>query len=396
MPFNAQRERRLLEAARRDGDEGRYFDDLDQALERGEMRPADFSMREVFTNFVEDGHEIVSSWSPRHGGGSTGVQLLENAVNTGAFANITGQIVYTTVIETFNDPVFIAPQLARTNPTEFDGEKIPGVAQIGDEAETIGEGQPYPMAGVGEEWIETPATTKRGFIVPVTKEAIFFDRTSLVLQRARDVSKWLAVNKEKRVIDAALGITSSYRRNGAAAVASYGDNSGAHDWDNLAASNALQDWTDIENALLLFDDLTDPNTGEPILVHPNTLVVPTALSFTAQRIVGATELREVTNTNTTTISANPLSGQRTGGSNGAPFTVLSNQYVKSRTGSATTWFIGDFMEAFAYMENWPITAVDAPPNSEMEFTHDIVFRSKVSERGVPAAIEPRKAVKATA
>ena len=33
----------------------------------------------------------------------------------------------------------------------------------------------------------TPQTAKRGFIVPVTKEAIFFDRTNLVLQRAAEV-----------------------------------------------------------------------------------------------------------------------------------------------------------------------------------------------------------------
>ena len=38
--------------------------------------------------------------------------------------------------------------------------------------------------GFGEDYIETPSTTKRGFIVPVTKEAIFFDRTHLVLSRA--------------------------------------------------------------------------------------------------------------------------------------------------------------------------------------------------------------------
>ena len=43
-------------------------------------------------------------------------------------------------------------------------------------------GMPYPHLGFGEDYIETPSTTKRGFIVPVTKEAIFFDRTHLVLQ----------------------------------------------------------------------------------------------------------------------------------------------------------------------------------------------------------------------
>jgi len=42
------------------------------------------------------------------------------------------------------------------------------------------------------------------------------------------------------------------------------------------------------------------------------------------------------------------------------------------------------------MENWPITVVQAPTNSEAEFTQDIVVRFKASERGTPAIMEPRR------
>lgn len=395
--FVAQRWRRLLEAARRDGDETPFWTDLEEAISNRAYSGNDFRVRDLFENFVPDGREIVASWNPQQPGGTrSGVTLAEAGVDTSAFANITGQIVFSEVLQAFENPMFLAPRLARTVPTGFSGERIPGMGQIGDNAEEIGEGQPYPMAGFAEEWVETPETTKRGLIVPVTKEVVFFDRIGMILQNAADTGTWLAVNKEKRVLDVVTGITSTYKRNGAAsAVATYGDNSGSHDWDNLAASNALQDWTDIENALLLFDDLTDPNTGEPIVVNPNQLLVPTALSFTAQRIVGATEIREVTNTNTTTLSRNPLSGDRVGGAGGS-LEILSNQWVKARTSSASTWFIGDFQAAFRYMENWPVTTVSAPANSEMEFTHDIIQRYKVSERGVAAAVQPRGAVKATA
>jgi hypothetical protein len=40
-------------------------------------------------------------------------------------------------------------------------------------------------------------------------------------------------------------------------------------FDNLQATNALADWTNIEKALLLFDGLSDPNTGEPIAIMPD-------------------------------------------------------------------------------------------------------------------------------
>jgi hypothetical protein len=116
--------------------------------------------------------------------------------------------------------------------------------------------------------------------------------------------------------------------------------------------------------------------------------VPTALLFTARRIINAVEIRfgDGASSTTQTVAANPATG----------FSILSSPYVKARTGSASTWFIGDPLRAFRYMENWPITAVEAPANSEVEFTHDIVQRFKVSERGAAAVIEPRYMVKCTA
>jgi hypothetical protein len=397
MPFVAQKQRRFLEAARRDRNEGQFYDDLREGLAAGSWNPTkDFRIRDLFENFVDGGHGIIQSWSPRSGGGQSGIKLIEENVNTGAFANIMGQIVYSRVLDAFNDPSFIGDRLVTTVPTEFDGEKIPGIGRLGDQAESIPEGQDYPMAGVGEEWITTPSTTKRGFIVPVTKEAIFFDKTGLVMERAREVTQWLAINKEKRIIDAAIGAVDLYRRNDAAAVATYGADAGAHTWENLVTTNALVDWTDIENSLLLFDGLLDPNTGEPIVVTPSQIIVPSALLFTSRRIFNATEISHQlvdnsVNANTLrtdTRSANPLAG--------LPLEILSNQWVKARTSSNSTWYHGDFRNAFWYMENWPITSQDAPPNSEMEFTNDIVARFKVSERGTVAVVEPRRAVKNTA
>lgn len=354
-----------------------------EALRKGQLRPDEFSLRGLAENLVEDGREWVESLDPSYSG------LAEaTSTNTSHFANITGQIVYSAVLEAFEAPAFIGPSLVRTVSTKFSGEKIPGVSRLGDMAETVNEGAAYPTAGVSEEWIDTPATTKRGFIVPVTKEAIFFDRTNLVLDRAREVGEWLGANKEKRILDTVLGITTSYRRNGGAAQATYGDTP----WDNLSASTPLVDWKSVEAAELLFDAMTDPNTGEPINVMPNTIIVPSALKHTANMIVGASSVARVTPGYAT--SANP--SVSTGGNPTNGYRVVTSAWVKNRTASSTTWFIGDPQKAFAYMENWPITVVQAPANSEAEFTQDIVMRFKASERGAPAVLEPRQMVKCTA
>ena len=383
---------RLLECRRKEGQEHLFWESFDEALEQKHLVPQEFSIQALWECFVPDGREAMMSWSTNSGGPRSGVQLTEagDAVKTSDFSDITGQILFTKMMESYQDPAFLHDKLTTTVPTQFNGEKIPGIARIGDVAESIGENEPYPIAGVTQDYVETPETTKRGFIVPVTKEAIFFDRTGDLMRKASEGGVWLGVNKEKRVLDVVLGLTDTYNRKSKGTVANYGDNSGNHDWDNLAASNALVDWTDVETALLLFDGLTDPNTGEPIMVTPTTLIVPTALLFTAKRIINATQLQHVDNqaaANTVrTAWANPVNN----------YAIASNQYVKSRTSSATTWFIGDFKKGFEYRENWPITPVTAPPNAHEEFHRDIVHQTKVSERGVAVAVDPRMAVKCTA
>jgi len=349
-----------------------------------------FSLKMLFEESVENGREIVELWNPRNTGG---VNILEaGAVSTTDFSNITGQIVYSRVLDAFTGPELLWHQLFETIPTGFDGEKIAGIGLVGDEAEAIAEGRNYPVAGVNEEWVETPVTTKRGLIVPVTREAIFADRTSLVLRRASEVGRFLGVNKEKRCLDVALGISTVYRRNGGAPQATYGNSHTSGDFDNLSASNALVDWTSVESAELLFDAITDPNTGEPVDVKPDTIIVPTALKHTARRIVNATAVAYGAGGSTTpaTVShgGNPISE--------AGYRILSSQYVKQRSGSASTWYIGDPQRAFAYMENWPVTVVQAQSNSHDEFHRDIVLQFKASERGAAAVLEPRRMVKCTA
>lgn len=397
----AQRMRRLYEASQRDRTPERFFEDFEGALRSGSVQAGDISIRSIFENFVADGAEIANSWNPT--GDNNGVMLCElresGAVDTSAFSRISGQVVYSEVLKAFNDPIYLADQVCTTEDTPFDGEIVPGIARQGDNSEVVGEGNPYPFVGLSEEFIRLERIKKRGHIVPVTKEAIFFDRTGLILERAREVTNWLAVNKEKRVLDAVLGITNHYNRNDGGLTAAYGDSAGTHNWDNLQASNGLVDFTDVENALLLFDALTDPNTGEPINVMGElSLIVPTALLMTALRVTNATNVHHVdmqaNATTYRTIADNPLKGQF--GGQTLSINVLSSPYVKSRTSSASTWFIGDPKRAFVYKQNWGITSVTAPPNSHDEFHRDIVQQFKVSERGQIGAKEPRYMVKCTA
>ncbi|MGD9645220.1 MAG: hypothetical protein AB7U73_05875 [Pirellulales bacterium] len=364
----------------------RTVEHLSEALAEKQLRPTDFSLRDLAEGLVPDGREWVRLLDPRS---SAGVALQEagGAVDVSAFSNITGQLVYSTLLESYQHEAFVASRLVATVPTRFDGEKIPGVTRPADALDEVRPGMPYPNLGFGEDYIETPSTTKRGFIVPVTKEAVFFDRTNLVLSRAAEVGELLGLNKEKRVLDVVLGLANPFKWKGA----TYSTYQAATPWINKLAGNELVDWTDVDRVEQTLAELTDPATGEPVLVAADTVLVMPGYRHAANRIFNATEIRYTgSGAATTTIAPNPISGYRVESSR-----LAYQRLVASGIAAADAkkyWFVGDFRRAFAYMENWPITVVQSPQNDEADFTQDIVLRFKVSERGAAAVLNPRYAV----
>lgn len=339
----------------------------------------DLSVRRLFEASVESGHIVVQDMDPNYRGMS---RFRESAdvVSTALFAYTMGQIIYTETMKSYAMPEFIGDKLVTKMVTQFSGEKIPGVTEVGDQVEIVSEGQPYPRALIGESFVETPETIKRGLIIDVTKEAIFFDRTNLILKRASNVGKFIGINREKRILDVVLGIVTLYKRNGAAPVATYGS-------DNTKTSNALVDWTNVDAMDQLFNAQTDPDTGEPIVITANTMVVPMALKTTAKRILNASMTGVTTASRETRVDSNSLDHD---------FNILSNQYVKARSGSDTTWFYGNPKEAFVYAENFPLTVITNTENAHMSFERDIVSQSKASERGAAGIIERRYMSKSTA
>ncbi|MGD9127359.1 MAG: hypothetical protein PVH19_08270 [Planctomycetia bacterium] len=365
---------------------------LNEALQKGELKSEDFSIRDLAEGLVPDGHEWVRSMDPRAGGS---VQLTENeGVDLTAFLNVTGQVIYSKILDAYQHEAFAISRLVDTVPTRLDGEKIPGIGRISDEVTEIEPGMPYPNVGFGEDYIETPSTTKRGLIVPVTKEAIFFDRTHLVLSRAAEVGEVLGLNKEKRLADVVIGETNNYKWKGSSYNTYYSEADG-ESWINTIADNELVDWTDVDNAEQLFADILDPNTSEPVLLRATNVLVMPAYRHAAHRVFNASELTYTTGSGATskTTVANPLGNYTVHESRIAYRRILAAG--EAAADAKKWWFVGDFKKAFAYMENWPLTVTQSAPGSDADFNQDIVVRFKASERGAAAVLNPRFVVKST-
>lgn len=359
---------------------------LCEALSDKSLKPEDFSIRDLAEALVPDGREWVRSLDPR-----SGRSLMESeAVDSSAFRHVTAQVIQAKILEAYNQEAFIASKLVSTIPTRLDGEKIPGVSRISDLVEEVSPGMPYPSLGFDEDYIETPSTTKRGFIVPVTREAIFFDRTNLILTRASEVGEVLGLNKEKRLLDLIVGVTNNYKHNGV----DFDTYQTSGPWVNELVSNELVDWTNVDAAEQLLADILDPSTGEPVLLQGTTALVMPAYRHAAHRTFNAAEINYApTAGETMTVAANPLGNYQVAESRLAYRRVIASGIAADD--AKKWWFLGDFRKAFAYMENWPITVTQAPLGSEADFTNDIILRFKASERGAAAVINPRYVVKCT-
>jgi hypothetical protein len=382
--INYQELGRMCEADRREN-KRRAPEFIREAIVGNDIRLNNVSFRRLAEATVPDGREWVESLDPRYNGGFR--EAAGGPVDTSTFSNITGQIVYSEILQAYENPAFIGDQLAATRSTPFSGEKIPGISGIGDDVQRVSEGAEYPKLGVSQEYIETPETEKRGGIVEVTKEAIFFDRTGILLERCNQLGYWMGLNKEKRIISVACGVTNNYRRNGTA-YNTYVTTAG-HGIVNQI-TDALVDWTDLNAAWEKFMAMTDFTTGESIVVMPNVLLVPHALYPTAMYILNSTEIRGGTSNTTAyqTISIDPSQRIMT-------LRALTSPVVYSVTSQSNDWWIGDFQRAFRYYENWGITTETQGGSSEDAFTRDIVQKYKVSERGVAAVFDPHYVVQST-
>lgn len=375
------------------------WSNLEQAFETKAISLDNVSIRSLFEDFLPGGRELVASWNPMQGeGAGYSLDLLleeAGAVTSDQFSNITGQIVYNRILQGFMAEEYVFSKIIPNVPTQFNGEKIAGISRIADEAQIIEEGRPYPLVGVSEDYIQTPVTKKRGMIVPLTKEAVFFDRTGLLVSRCSEVGEFLGLNKEKRLIDAVIDqntTTHEYNWKGT----TYATYQSSTPWINITTTNGLTDWTNVDSAEQTLSKITDPWTGEPIMIQPKDIIVQRGKLYTARRIVTATEIEVVTPgfattaNPTKTMTPNPIQGYR----------IISSQLLYARMNlaseTATDWFLGDVARAVNYMENFPLTVVQAPANNLEEFNRDIVMMWKSSERGATVVVEPRVLHKSTA
>lgn len=370
-----------------------------RALMEGVLEADDFSIRDLAEAFVVTregepcGREWVASMNPSRG---EQVSLLEadGAVDSSIFSNLISQLAFAATMEGYTLADFIHPNLATTRPTKFKKEIIPGIAgMVEDMTDDIGEGMPYQSVGFGEDYRETPLTTKKGRIIYVTKEAVFHDQTGMILEAARGIGELLGLRREKQFCRLLLGLDNNYKWRGTA----YNTYQTAAPWINVKSGNGLvvaNGWVQVDAAEQLFAGMLDPNTGEVINVTVDSIVHMPPRKHQFRQVFRATNIRSeqaTTGTHVQTDAPNTLDNYNLVVAKHL-YKILVDSGVAA-SDAADWWFIGAIKEAIEWIENWGLTMAQMPSNAEAEFKQDIVAGFKASMKGVYAMKQPRKIVK---
>lgn len=365
---------------------------LGDAIADGDIKLHEFSLREAFIDIV--GWEAFQSLKPKSGRTFNLQEASGTAVSFDQFSKITGQIMFSSILQGFDRPEFVFSKAIPNKPTPLqDRELIPGISEIGDEMQVVEEGDEFPFAGVSQDYIEVAQKTKRGAIVRVTKEAVEGDKTSVLVERLGGLGYWLGLNKEKRCIDAVID-----ENTGATSIVNRGHrfhwlgNSHASfqassPWVNIKTSNGLATYANLAASWLLFQNMTDPWTGEPIFIEPRDIIVTPQNYHAAQFILHSTEVR--TNTNA---AAGTPTVQTHGPSPIGPYRVLWSALLAARAATDTDWWHGDVGKAVNYYQNWDITPEELGRSAEEAFKRDIIMQFKASEKGHAQVVQPRALV----
>jgi hypothetical protein len=327
---------------------------------------------------------------------------IQEAIDSTSFPSATGMLIASRVIEGYNSVERVGDRLVTVMQSRLKSERVVGFTALEGPTE-VPEGLPYQESGFTEKYVTTE-TAKKGRIIEVTEETIFFDQTGQILRRASMLGEATAQEREKTILGGVLDVGSGvpgykdvWRPQGVATPLYSAANG-----NFIAAATNLVDWTAIDAALQFHaanirDDRQVVGEQEPILWNPRQLLVARRKMGTASRILSATEHRSqpgAADATNVLISGNPLTSIIPGLSIvSSPLIDYAAGLTGSRYDDSFDWFLGDFPKQFIWQEIWPLQTMRSRQDDEANFRRDILARFKVRYYGGIAALDNKYVLK---
>lgn len=369
---------------------------------RIKRRPEDFSIRALWEGLVGPVEETLGYAMGGRAGFIEVPTHLEEAVSSSAFPSAVGQLISTRVIDGYEGFDGIGDELVETMPSRLRNERVVGFTTLQGPKE-VGELESYEESHFGEKYVTTQEA-KKGRLLSVSEEAVFFDQTGQILRRAQTLGQLAAQERERVIVRGVADVNSNervYRPSGTAEqLYSSGNN------NLLSTATPLNDWTDIQEVLTFHaENVTDDREpddhmgAQPILWTPRVLLTSVKKAGDAARAIAATTVRGTPGSNEELESTNPLNLIVPGG-----ITPLSSPFLDQAASASADdqfddsddWFLGDPRRQFVWKEIWPLQTFRAPAQNDEQFERDVVARFKVRYYGGINALDHRMVVKVNA
>ncbi len=365
------------------------------------VKPEDVSVKALWEAFHGPCEQSLPGYARA---GRLNYLEMQEAVDSTAFPSAVGVLIAAKVMEAYQATAMIGDQLVTPMPSKLKQERIVGFTSLEGPTE-VPEGMPYQESGFQEKYVTTD-TAKKGRILEITEEAIFFDQTGQILMRAQRLGEMTAEERELTILSGVIDVGSGapgykdiYRPSGAAAALYSAGNS------NYYSATALTgtDWTNIDTILQfaaanLKDDRAIVAERLPIIFNPKVILVARKKMASFARILAATSQRsgDITSGAGTQEVGPSIVNQIAPGLRllSTPLLDYLAGIAGSRYSQADDWFIGDFQRQFIWQEIWPLQTLRARQDDEASFRRDVVARFKVRYFGGVAALDNKYVIKA--
>ena len=255
-------------------------DTIVDAIDNGQLSTSQISFKQLYEELVDC---PISEPAAR----------VAEAMDSSAFPTVAKKIIHKDIISEYDLALGSVGDLVRSaQATRTDDELVVGFT-AGDTTPLMRrQGMAYEETSFGEKsWKVVMADFGR--MISLTREVIYEDRTGEVMSRARDIGRAAGHHKQKMIVETIeCAVRTAFEEttfNGAVykgsaqnAAAMYNNSHSSLDGqvnDNLIASNALADYTDLDAVYQGFAAMVD-EAGNKISIVPNTLLIPNAARAT--------------------------------------------------------------------------------------------------------------------
>lgn len=358
---------------------------------------------------------LTEALAAQAAGGRSLYEAGNTAIQPSQFIDISswdvtvGGLIEARMIEEYRKPEYVMDRLFQNFPTNLHAQKLIGTSRIGDRAIAMQPGQSHPSAQFTERFITTPYTIKYGVKCEVTKEAVFFDRTNQVLERAGSIGMELGLRKEYLCCDVFLGTVNPYIYDGV----SYNTYLTSGVWTNDLTGNSLigGDVYNLQNAWVAGQNMRDQEANQPITIHYDTVVCAPGAKVVASAIIKQQQFQMLSSGSGSVYNAGlrteaPPPEDLYGESIGGTKLIWSPYLNKRMTDSAAIggmglsqsqannyWFYTAGDEAFRWMENWDVNIVTVDTSSYTMADQGIIMAAIGDFMATPAVFEPRKVIR---